>query len=75
MSQVPGAAARPVSVRPTTSPNAGHGVPGESAAAPVHQSKAEVADTARTALRLEPLPSRVGNASVLDVPHTTRGTP
>jgi hypothetical protein len=39
MSPVPGAAARPVSVRPTTSPNAGHGVPGESAAAPVHQSK------------------------------------
>jgi len=47
--QIPGAAARPVSVRPTTSSSAVEGAPGVcDAAAPVHQSEAEVARTART---------------------------
>jgi DNA (cytosine-5)-methyltransferase 1 len=72
LQQIPGAAARPVSVRPTTSPNA-EGVPGESAAAPVHQSKTEVAERprrVRPALFLSERPT-----SVLDVTHTTRGTP
>ena len=46
--QIPGAAARPVSVRPTTS-SSDQSAPGVcNAAAPVHQSEAEVARTART---------------------------
>jgi hypothetical protein len=67
MSRVPGAAARPVSVRPTTSPNA-EGVPGESAAAPVHPSKTEV-----NRVRGHGLGEAIQtSASVLDITHTTR---
>ncbi len=60
--QIPGAAVRPEPVRPTTSPS-DQGAPGVcDAAAPVHESEAEVAGTARTAW--QPMGSL--GASVLD---------
>jgi hypothetical protein len=71
MNLIPGAAARPVSVRPTTSPSALVGAPGVcAAAAPVHQSKTEVAVPATPAASAE-----ARHTSVLDLTHTTRGTP